>query len=185
MVLPDRIELSTSSLPMKCSTTELRQPRFGGPPPQIEAGNVVRSLPWRGGPRRKRGSHARPRIRVDRRRAGVKQLNRLYQPCCQPGAAAILQHGPSGGRVADVTRSALRPSENEDLVDRWRPGTDFERRRRRPVERPREVGSPTSFKTPLPALRPPLCSSRGSLSGSPLKIAQRRFRIAPFMTLPA
>ena len=25
MVLPDRIELSTSSLPMKCSTTELRQ----------------------------------------------------------------------------------------------------------------------------------------------------------------
>ena len=25
MVLPERIELSTSSLPMKCSTTELRQ----------------------------------------------------------------------------------------------------------------------------------------------------------------
>ena len=33
LVLPDRIELSTSSLPMKCSTTELRQqtPRHGQP----------------------------------------------------------------------------------------------------------------------------------------------------------
>ena len=38
MVLPDRIELSTSPLPMECSTTELQQrTRIGGHMPQALA----------------------------------------------------------------------------------------------------------------------------------------------------
>jgi hypothetical protein len=46
LVLPDRIELSTSSLPMKCSTTELRQRAGtdGGIREQITAG-MAGSLP--------------------------------------------------------------------------------------------------------------------------------------------
>jgi hypothetical protein len=55
MVLPDRIELSTSPLPMECSTTELRQhaPDHGNRPKgPFKAG---RSLP-QGARLRKRGT---------------------------------------------------------------------------------------------------------------------------------
>src|SRR4051794_2811112 len=56
MVLPDRIELSTSPLPMECSTTELRQhARYSRNRPQkaLQAGGSCHKAPagasaWRG-----------------------------------------------------------------------------------------------------------------------------------------
>jgi hypothetical protein len=53
MVLPVRIELTTSPLPRGCSTTELRQQ-----PDEMNALKTRRSLPY-GGNARKRGSPAR------------------------------------------------------------------------------------------------------------------------------
>jgi hypothetical protein len=60
MVLPDRIELSTSPLPMECSTTELRQHAGNGNQPEkaVQAG---RSLPQGVRPR-KRGRRRGPII---------------------------------------------------------------------------------------------------------------------------
>src|SRR3984885_2688222 len=45
MVLPDRIELSTSPLPRECSTTELRQQGAAGAPPEAR-GNCHKG--WQG-----------------------------------------------------------------------------------------------------------------------------------------
>jgi hypothetical protein len=43
MVLPERIELSTSPLPRECSTTELRQRRFGKSP--LNGRNQIHDTP--------------------------------------------------------------------------------------------------------------------------------------------
>ena len=50
LVLPDRIELSTSPLPMECSTTELRQPdwRSVAEPTHICAATSPEQSEWRG-----------------------------------------------------------------------------------------------------------------------------------------
>src|SRR5690348_17020920 len=52
MVLPDRIELSTSPLPRECSTTELRQRRVGSrrcnAGGQVGGRNTRRASAWQG-----------------------------------------------------------------------------------------------------------------------------------------
>src|SRR5215813_667927 len=57
MVLPDRIELSTSPLPRECSTTELRQRKTGGrrPGPSNGAESAIRESPAQGSRRRRKG----------------------------------------------------------------------------------------------------------------------------------
>jgi hypothetical protein len=54
MVLPDRIELSTSPLPMECSTTELRQRATSGNRPKKVVRKTGRSLPQGPRPRKRR-----------------------------------------------------------------------------------------------------------------------------------
>lgn len=68
LVLPDRIELSTSPLPRECSTTELRQQASieNRPDKAVRGG---RSLPQ--GPRR--ASHDRP-VDVKNDRSGSRQV---------------------------------------------------------------------------------------------------------------
>ena len=64
LVLPVRIELTTSPLPRECSTTELRQPPVAV---NAEARKTRRSLPY-GGMRRKRASSCRRDFRLRRSR---------------------------------------------------------------------------------------------------------------------
>lgn len=84
MVLPDRIELSTSPLPRECSTTELRQQTgHRGNRPSRAATKRGRFLP-QGLPRCKRGGRV-SRPRMGRRRTKSVRILAIMHKCLGPG----------------------------------------------------------------------------------------------------
>jgi hypothetical protein len=79
LVLPDRIELSTSPLPMECSTTELRQraPDYQKRPKRLpQAG---RSLPQ--GPRLRKRGPARRAIKNGRNQRDTPAAGYIWVSC--------------------------------------------------------------------------------------------------------
>lgn len=92
MVLPDRIELSTSPLPMECSTTELRQHVLGqesaatgglpsGPisatsPPPVQA--------CKAGQNEKIGAISGPKCPISRETVGILRISILISPANWP-----------------------------------------------------------------------------------------------------
>src|SRR3979409_398422 len=81
MVLPDRIELSTSPLPMECSTTELRQHATdAGIGPKAPC-KVRRSFPQAHWPRKRGAPAGSPKAVQNRRRVAAACFSRInYGP---------------------------------------------------------------------------------------------------------
>ena len=83
MVLPDRIELSTSPLPMECSTTELRQHariRRIGPKGPYRRAVLATTTP-----------QAQARDRVRRAQQGAKNQAVAPAPCCTRNNSARIR----------------------------------------------------------------------------------------------
>src|SRR5690606_20338714 len=113
LVLPDRIELSTSPLPRECSTTELRQRAPGAANRRPEAGPACH----KGEGRRKRGLPSRPlcattlsamrksdtdrkQERVERLRAALRENLRRRKAQAR-GRKAQARPQPQEGEAAD------------------------------------------------------------------------------------
>src|SRR3954467_11208432 len=88
MVLPDRIELSTSPLPRECSTTELRQ-RAPAKTSRKSRPETGRSLPHGGGGR-KRGRLAKPRQMLLRGCGGILPRGEFQQHLLDPFGRKVL-----------------------------------------------------------------------------------------------